>query len=152
MTQLEPGADRRRSTTFYFTEIGYPQGGPNPVAPLTLNTVNEVAVWNTNGIADYKFDTSLGDTCFGDQPKTGFDTNALLMSTDEFCGPGGNNFEGALAMVISKSQLVAEAPVVTDAILGHRVHSAGSAPGSDRQLGNLRVPGEPVLLRVLGIT
>ena len=104
--------------TFYFTEISYPPGGPNPLAPLPLNTTNEVAVWNANGIADYAFDTSLGDTCFGDQPKTGFDNNALLMSTDEFCGPGGNNFEGALAMVISKSELVAEAPVVTDAILG----------------------------------
>jgi hypothetical protein len=104
--------------TFYFTEIGYPPGGPNPVAPLPLNTTNEVAVWNANGIADYAFDTSLGDTCFGDQPKTGFDNNALLMATDEFCGTGGNNFEGALAMVISKSQLVAEATTVTDAILG----------------------------------
>ena len=104
--------------TFYFTEIGYPPGGPNPLAPLPLNTTNEVAVWNTNGIADYAFDTSLGDTCFGDQPKTGFDNNALLMSTDEFCGTGGVNFEGALAMVISKSQLVAEAPTVDDAILG----------------------------------
>lgn len=104
--------------TFYFTEIGYPPGGPSPLAPLPLNTTNEVAVWNTNGIAVYAFDTSLGDTCFGDQPKTGFNNNALLMSTDEFCGTGGVNFEGALAMVISKSQLVAEAPVVTDAILG----------------------------------
>ena len=104
--------------TFFFTEIGYPNGGPNPVAPLPLNTVNEVAVWNANGIADYKFDSSLGDTCFGDQPKTGFDNNALLMSTDEFCGPGGNNFEGAQAMVISKPQLVAESSVVDDATLG----------------------------------
>ena len=102
--------------TFYFTEIGYPPGGPSPLAPLPLNTTNEVAVWNTHGIAVYAFDTSLGDTCFGDQPKTGFNNDALLMSTDEFCGPGGNNFEGALAMVISKSELVAEAPVVAEAI------------------------------------
>ncbi len=104
--------------TFYFTEIGYPAGGPQPQIPLPLNTTNEVAVWNANGIADYAFDTSLGDTCFGDQPKTGYDNNALLMATDEFCGTGGANFEGALAMVISKPELVAEAPTVTDAILG----------------------------------
>jgi hypothetical protein len=104
--------------TFFFTEIGYPAGGPSPLAPLPLNTVNEVAVWNGNGIADYKFDTSLGNTCFGDQPKTGFNSNALLLSTDEFCGTGGANFEGALAMVISKPQLVSEAPVVDDALLG----------------------------------
>jgi hypothetical protein len=104
--------------TFFFTEIGYPAGGPQPQVPLPLNTQNEVAVWNTHGIADYGFDSSLGDTCFGDQPKTGFDNNALLMATDEFCGTGGVNFEGALAMVISKPELVAEDQTVTDAILG----------------------------------
>jgi hypothetical protein len=104
--------------TFFFTEIGYPATGPQPVIPLPLNTTNEVAVWNANGVADYAFDSSLGNTCFGDQPKTGFDNNALLMATDEFCGTGGANFEGALAMVISKPELVAEALTVTDAILG----------------------------------
>src|SRR5580704_6002914 len=104
--------------TFFFTEIGYPAGGPQPQVPLPLNTQNEVAVWNTHGIADYGFDSSLGDTCFGDQPKTGFDNNALLMATDEFCGTGGVNYEGALAMVISKPELVAEDQTVTDALLG----------------------------------
>jgi hypothetical protein len=104
--------------TFYFTEIGYPAGGPSPLSPLPLNTTVEVAVLNANGLADYSFDTSQGDTCFGDQPKTGFDKNALIISTDEYCGPGGNNYEGALAVVISKPQLVAEATTVDDALLG----------------------------------
>jgi len=104
--------------TFYFTEIGYPAGGPSPVAPLPLNTTVEVAVLNANGLADYAFDTSLGHTCFGDQPKTGFDNNALTISTDEYCGPGGNNYEGALAVVISKPQLVAEDATVDDALVG----------------------------------
>jgi hypothetical protein len=104
--------------TFYFTEIGYPATGPQPQIPLPLNTTNEVAVWNAHGVADYAFDSSLGDTCFGDQPKTGFDNNALLMATDEYCGTGGANYEGALAMVISKPELVAEAQTVTDATVG----------------------------------
>jgi hypothetical protein len=104
--------------TFYFTEIGYPAGGPSPLAPLPLNTTVEVAVLNANGLADYAFDTSLGDNCFGDQPKTGFDSNALTISTDEYCGPGGNTYEGALAVVISKPQLLAEDTTVDDALAG----------------------------------
>jgi hypothetical protein len=104
--------------TFYFTEIGYPATGPQPLVPLPLNTTVEVAVLNARGLADYAFDTSLGDKCFGDQPKTGFDNNALIVSTDEYCGPGGNNYEGALAVVISKPQLLAEAATVDDALLG----------------------------------
>jgi hypothetical protein len=104
--------------SFYFTEIGYPPGGPSPLSPLPLNTTVEVAVLNAHGLADYAFDTSLGDTCFGDQPKTGFDSNALIISTDEYCGPGGNNYEGALAVIISKPQLLAEDATVDDALLG----------------------------------
>jgi hypothetical protein len=108
--------------TFYFTEIGYPPGGPSPVSPLPLNTTDEVAVWNANGVAVYAFDTSRLTTtklrCFGDQPKTGFDNNAVIISTDQFCGRGGNTYEGALAVVISKAQLVSEATVVDAAELG----------------------------------
>ena len=47
-----------------------------------------MAVLNRNGIANYQYDTSLGNTCFGDQPKTGFNNNALVVSTDEYCGTG----------------------------------------------------------------
>lgn len=63
------------------------------------------------GIADYQFDTSLANTCFGDQPKTGFDNNALVVSTDEYCGTNEIE-EGALAVAISLPQLVAEAATV----------------------------------------
>jgi hypothetical protein len=105
-----------RAQTFYFTEIGYPPGGPVPPA-LPMNTTDEVAVWNANGVSDYAFDSSLGDTCFGDQPKTGFNNNALLMSTDEYCGASQVEI-GALTLVISKPELVAQDPTVDSALVG----------------------------------
>ena len=77
---------------------------------------------NAHGVAAYQFDTSLGGPsagdCFGDQPKTGFDNNALVISTDEFCGPTESNYEGAIALVISKPELIAEAPTVSDSVIG----------------------------------
>ena len=95
--------------SFYFTQISFPPGGP--VNGLLENTVNDVLVINSHGAATYQFDSSLGGTCLGDQPKTGFDNNALIISTDEYCGP--NQVEqGAIIQVISKSQLVNEAATV----------------------------------------
>jgi hypothetical protein len=106
--------------TFFFTEVGFPVAtGP---APALNNTTTDVLVMNSHGVAAYQFDTSLGGptkrSCLGDQPKTGFDNNALVISTDEFCGPTDSNFEGALVLVISKPQLVSEAATVNDAVLG----------------------------------
>jgi hypothetical protein len=101
--------------SFYFTEIGFPPGGPN--ASLT-NTVDDVVVMNSRGVAAYQFDSSLGGTCLGDQPKTGFDSNALIISTDEYCGPTLSNYEGAVVTAISKSQLVHEDATVNDSVLG----------------------------------
>jgi hypothetical protein len=106
--------------SFYFTEIGFPVAtGP---APDDNNTTADVVVMNRHGVAAYQFDTSLGGPsvgdCFGDQPKVGFDNNALVISTDEFCNPTESNFEGAIALVISKSQLVHEDSTVNDAVLG----------------------------------
>ncbi len=69
--------------SFYFTEISFPASGPN--ATLT-NTVNDVLVINSRGAATYQFDSSLGGQCIGDQPKVGFNNNALIISTDEYCG------------------------------------------------------------------
>jgi hypothetical protein len=104
------------SQTFYFTEIGYPvAAGP---ASDGNNTVVDVAVVNSRGAAEYQFDTSLSGTCFGDQPKTGFDDNALIISTDEYCGATESDYEGAIALVISKPQLAAEDSAVSDAVLG----------------------------------
>jgi hypothetical protein len=95
--------------SFYFTIISFPPGGP--VNGLLENTVNDVLVINSHGAATYQFDSSLGGQCLGDQPKTGFDNNALIISTDEYCGP--NQVEqGAIIQVISKSQLVNEAATV----------------------------------------
>ena len=94
--------------SFYFTLISFPASGPNT---LLENTVNDVLVVNSHGAATYQFDSSMGGQCLGDQPKTGFDNNALIISTDEYCGP--NQVEqGAMIQVISKSQLVHEAATV----------------------------------------
>ena len=102
--------------TFFFTEIGFPvKTGPQPDGN---NTTADVVVMNARGVAAYQFDTSLGGTCFGDQPKTGFDNNALVISTDEFCGPTESNFEGAIVLAISKAQLVSQARRVSDAVIG----------------------------------
>ena len=106
--------------SFYFTEIGFPVAtGP---ASDDNNTTADVVVMNRRGVAAYQFDTSLGGPsagdCFGDQPKVGFDNNALVISTDEFCNPTESDFEGAIALVISKSQLVHEDATVNDAVLG----------------------------------
>ncbi len=106
--------------SFYFTEIGFPVAtGP---ASDDNNTTADVVVMNARGAAAYQFDTSLGGPaagdCFGDQPKTGFDNNALVISTDEYCGPTESNYEGAIVLAISKSQLVHEAATVSDSVLG----------------------------------
>ena len=94
--------------SFYFTLISFPASGPNPT--LT-NTVNDVLVINSRGAATYQFDSSLGGQCIGDQPKVGFDNNALVISTDEYCGANQTEI-GAIVQVISKSQLVHEAATV----------------------------------------
>ena len=97
---------------------------PWPPAPPadSNNTTADVLVLNAEGAAAYQFDTSLGGPsagdCFGDQPKAGFDNNALVISTDEYCGPTESNYEGAIALVISKPQLVAEAATVNDSVIG----------------------------------
>ena len=102
--------------SFYFTEIGYPVAtGPSSTGN---NTVDDILVVNSRGAATYQFDTSLGGTCFGDQPKAGFDNNAVIISTDEYCGATDSTYEGALTLVISKPQLVSEAATVSDAALG----------------------------------
>lgn len=106
--------------SFYFTEIGFPvTTGP---AADDNNTTVDVLVMNSHGVAAYQFDTSLGGPaagdCFGDQPKTGFDRDALIISTDEYCGPTESSYEGAIVLAISKAQLAHEAATVSDSVLG----------------------------------
>jgi hypothetical protein len=73
------------------------------------DTFVDVLVVNSAGSATtYQFDTSLGGTCFGDQPHLGFDNENVYVSTDEFCGPGQSIYSGALLIAISKSQLAAQ--------------------------------------------
>jgi hypothetical protein len=100
--------------SFYFTQISFPASGPNA---LEENTVNDVLVINSHGAATYQFDSSLSGQCLGDQPKVGFDNNALVISTDEYCGPDQVE-QGAIVQVISKSQLVKEAATVNFATSG----------------------------------
>ena len=91
--------------SFYMTVISCAVCGP----PGTADSQDDVLVVNSNGAATtYQFSTNEGGTCFGDQPHTGYDNNALYVATDQFCGSTGNLYEGALLIAISKSQLVAQ--------------------------------------------
>jgi len=102
--------------SFYFTEIGFPiASGPNSTE---TNTVDDLLIVNSKGAATYQFDSSLGGQCLGDQPKTGFDNNAIVISTDEYCGSTLSNYEGAIIDVISKSQAVSEDSTVNYGVLG----------------------------------
>lgn len=91
--------------SFYMTVISCATCGPPGVA----DSVDDVLVVSKSGFATtYQFSTSVGGTCFGDQPHTGYDSHALYIATDEFCGPTGNSYNGALLIAISKSQLAAQ--------------------------------------------
>ena len=90
--------------SFYLTVISFDA--------TTGNTVDDVEVINALGATTYQFDTSIGGACFGDQPHTGYDTHALYITTDQFCGPGQNTEEGALIIALSKAQLVAQAATI----------------------------------------
>lgn len=94
--------------SFYMTVISCHVCGP----PGTADSFDDVLVVNgpTGMATTYQFSTSVGGTCFGDQPHTGYDEHALYVATDEFCGKTGNIYEGALLIAISKSQLVAQGP------------------------------------------
>jgi len=127
----------RQTQSFYFTEIGFPVAtGP---ATDDNNTTADVLVVNAHGVAAYQFDTSLGGPtagdCLGDQPKSGFDNNALVISTDEYCGPTESNYEGAIAVVISKSQLVTEAATVNDSVIGPVSLAGNPVVGMDPAIG-----------------
>ncbi len=123
--------------SFYFTEIGFPVAtGP---ASDDNNTTADVVVMNKRGVAAYQFDTSLGGPsagdCFGDQPKTGFDNNALVISTDEYCGPTESNYEGAIVLAVSKSQLVHEDSTVNETVLGPVSLAGNPVVGLDPAIG-----------------
>ena len=123
--------------SFYFTEIGFPVAA-GPAADLN-NTTVDVVVTNAHGVAAYQFDTSLGGPaagdCFGDQPKTGFDNDALIISTDEYCGPTETDYRGAIVLAISKAQLVHEAATVSDSVLGPVSLSGIPVTGLDPAIG-----------------
>lgn len=101
--------------SFIFTEIGFPLAtGPSPSLE---NTTVDIAVLNHLGFASYQFDTSLGGQCLGDQPQVGFNLDAVIVSTNQFCGPR-QGFVGPIVLVISLPQLALEAATVNDAVFG----------------------------------
>lgn len=89
--------------SFYFTDI-------NAGATIYSNSGVDVAVLNAHGWATYTFSTSMTTHCLGDQPKVGFDANAVVVSTDEYCTllTTTPNYRGAIVLVISKPQLLSE--------------------------------------------
>jgi hypothetical protein len=93
--------------SFYFTEI-------NSGGTIYTKTGVDVAVLNRRGWATYVVSTSMTTHCLGDQPKTGFDANALVISTDEYCTllTATPTYRGAIVIVISKDQLVHESTTV----------------------------------------
>jgi hypothetical protein len=96
------------SRAFYFTDI-------NAGATIYTQTGVDVAVLDSKGLATYTFSTSMGTHCLGDQPKTGFDDNALVVSTDEYCTllTTHPTYRGAIVLAISKSELLDEAATVS---------------------------------------
>ncbi len=88
-----------QTNTFFLTVISFNAAG---------DTVDDVSVLNNSGQTTYQFDTAANNNCFGDQPHTGFDNNAVYVATDQFCGPNQDQYEGALLVAISKAQLVAQ--------------------------------------------
>lgn len=115
-----------------------PTGSPGRAAgpdSTVANTVDDLLVINARGAASYQFDSSLGGNCLGDQPKTGFDNNAIVISTDEYCGPTLSSYLGALTEVISKSQAVSEAPAVNYAVLGPVGLAGDPVVGLDPAIG-----------------
>jgi hypothetical protein len=108
-----------KTKILYLTQISFDSLG---------NTLNDVTVVRPDGaFVTYQFDSSQGGTCFGDQPKTGFDNNALIISTDQYCPPTANNVTGALVLAISKPQLNALGPPPNSVVFGPV--SLGGIPG-----------------------
>jgi hypothetical protein len=84
---------------FFFTVISSASFGGN-------DSFDDVLVINASGsFALYQFSTSEVGTCFGDQPHTGYDNNALYVTTDQFCNTG---YLGGLLIAISMPDLVNE--------------------------------------------
>jgi hypothetical protein len=106
--------------SFFFTEIGFDSTG--------TNTTVDITVLNPKGqAAAYSIDSSDAGACFGDQPKTGFDNNALIMSTDQYCPPTSNTELGADVYALSKAALAAEDQLIPTVTFVHV--SLGGIPG-----------------------
>ena len=75
------------------------------------NTTVDVLVVNAEGAAAYQFDTSLGGPSAGTASATSqgrVDNNALVISTDEYCGTRNRTTRAHRAGHL-QAQLVAEA-------------------------------------------
>jgi hypothetical protein len=97
------------TNTFFFTVISSASFG------LLNDTFDDIVVMNAHGVALYQISSSLGGTCFGDQPKAGYDSNLFYIATDQFCNTG---YLGELLIGIVKAKLVAEANSVATVSFG----------------------------------
>lgn len=84
------------SNTYFFTEIGAPNG-------MYYDT--SLVVMNQKGYSAYDVNTSETGYCFPDFPHQGYDNNALYITINEFCGTN-EDFAGASIFALSKQQLV----------------------------------------------
>lgn len=96
------------TNTFFFTVISSASFGGN-------DSFDDIVVMNGHGVALYQVSTSLGGTCFGDQPKSGYDSNLFYIATDQFCNTG---YLGELLIGIDKAKLVAESNSVATVSFG----------------------------------
>jgi hypothetical protein len=97
-----------QTNTFFFTVISSASFGGN-------DSFDDIVVMNAHGVALYQVSTSIGGTCFGDQPKAGYDSNLFYIATDQFCNTG---YLGELLIGIVKAKLVAESNSIATVSFG----------------------------------
>ena len=111
-----------KTRTYFFTEIG---------APNNVYYTTNLAVISPHGYGAYAVDTSDGaGYCFPDFPHQGYDTNAVYITINEFCGQG-ETYAGSSIFAISKAQLVHLTKSVTSTSwsLGSNYYSFRPATG-----------------------
>ena len=107
--------------TYFFTEIGAANG---------MYYSTNISVLNLNGWAAYSLDSSNGGGyCFPDFPHQGYDSNALYLTVNEFCG-SNEDYAGSSIFAIDKTGLVNEgSPYATEWSLGSTYFTFRPASG-----------------------
>ena len=125
--------------SFYFTEIGYPvaTGPVTPTGdPLPLNTTADVVGREQGRRRHLSVRHLTGRSrCFGDQPKTGFDNNALVISTDEYCGANETEIEARSPSSSPSRNWSPEDATVNNAVTGPVSLAGNPVVGMDPAIG-----------------